>query len=195
MNSGCPGGGARPGRSRSCKERSGSSPRVAVSNVCRETPRLCAAGQSPASHCVKAGSGAAKDGAEEASQPAKQKAKTNFADRRLGIGFLAREFLIFDPVRNFGRDTEPALLVGFVILKIALEPLDMAVALEGEHVGRDAIEKEAIVADDDGAAGEILERFLERAQGVDIEIVGGLVEQQYIGARLQHLGEMHAVAL
>jgi ribosomal protein L3 glutamine methyltransferase len=31
--------------------------------------------------------------------------------------------------------TQPALLVGLVILEIALEPLDVAVALEGEHVG------------------------------------------------------------
>ena len=30
---------------------------------------------------------------------------------------------------------------------------------------------------------------------VDVEIVGRLVEQQHVGAALQHLGEMHAVAL
>jgi len=33
-----------------------------------------------------------------ASQPAKQKARRNFADQRLGIECLSREFLIFDPV-------------------------------------------------------------------------------------------------
>ena len=32
-------------------------------------------------------------------------------------------------------------------------------------------------------------------QRLHIEIVGRLVEQQQIGALLQHLGEMHAVAL
>ena len=47
----------------------------------------------------------------------------------------------------------------------------------------------------DGAAGEVEQRLLERAQRVDVEVVGRLVEQQHVGARLQHLGEMHAVAL
>ena len=51
------------------------------------------------------------------------------------------------------------------------------------------------MADDDAAAGEVLERFLERRQRLGVEIVGRLVEQQDIGARLQHLGEMHPVAL
>ena len=49
--------------------------------------------------------------------------------------------------------------------------------------------------DDDGAAGIIGQRVLERAQSLDVEIVGGLVEQQQIGACLEHFGEMDAVAL
>ena len=51
------------------------------------------------------------------------------------------------------------------------------------------------MADDHGAAGEVLERLLQRPQRIDVEVVGRLVEQQQVGARLQHLGEMHAVAL
>ena len=47
---------------------------------------------------------------------------------------------------------------------------------------RDAVEEEAIMRDDDGAAGEIDERLFQRAQRVDVEIVGRLVEQQHIGA-------------
>jgi hypothetical protein len=39
--------------------------------------------------------------------------------------------------------------------------------------------KKAIVADDDGAAGEVEQRLFERPQHVDIEVVGRLVEQQY----------------
>ena len=31
---------------------------------------------------------------------------------------------------------QPALLVGLVVLEVAFEPLDVAVALEGEDVGR-----------------------------------------------------------
>src|SRR6185312_3300958 len=82
-----------------------------------------------------------------------------------------------------------------VILEIALEPFDVAVALEREDVGGDTVEEPAIVADDDGAAGKILERLFQRAQRVDVEIVSGLVEQEQVGARLEHLGQVHAIAL
>src|SRR5262245_66396564 len=71
----------------------------------------------------------------------------------------------------------------------------MALALESENMGGDAIEKPAIVADDDGAAGEILQRLFQRAQRIDVEIVGRLVEQKNVGSRFEHIGEMHAVAL
>src|SRR5262245_26339146 len=111
------------------------------------------------------------------------------------IKSLARELFIFDPLRNDCLYTEPPHLVFLVVLEIAFEPFDMAVAFEGEDVGGDAVEEPAVVADDHGAAGEILERLLERAQRIDVEIVGRLVEQQYVGAGFEHLGEMHAVAL
>ena len=55
-------------------------------------------------------------------------------------------------MRNDAVDAKPALLVLLVVGETALEPLDVAVALEGEHVGGDAVEKEAVVADTDGAA-------------------------------------------
>ncbi len=71
----------------------------------------------------------------------------------------------------------------------------MAVALEGEDMGRDAVEEPAIMADDHGAARVILQRLFQRAQGIDVEIVGGFVEQQDVGPRFQHLREVNAVAL
>src|ERR1700722_15252574 len=112
-----------------------------------------------------------------------------------GASALTRELLVFDPVRDGGIDSQAPLLVFLVFLEVALEPFDVAVAFEGQHVGGDAVEKPAIMADDDGAAGEILERLFERPQRVDVEIVGGLVEQEQVGARLEHLGKMHPVAL
>ena len=48
--------------------------------------------------------------------------------------------------------SQPAHLVGLVILEVALEPFDVAVALEGEDVGGDAVEEPAVVADDDASA-------------------------------------------
>jgi hypothetical protein len=71
---------------------------------------------------------------------------------------------------------QPSHLVLFIILEIALEPFDVALAFEGEDVGCDAVEEPAVVADDDGAAGEILQRFLERTQRIDVEVVGRLVQ-------------------
>ena len=94
---------------------------------------------------------------------------------------LPRELLVLDPMRDRGINAQAALLVFFVIREIALEPLDMAIALEGQDVRRDAIEEPAIVADDDGAAGIILERLFERAQRVHVEVVGGFVEEQDVG--------------
>jgi hypothetical protein len=58
---------------------------------------------------------------------------------------------------------KPALAVGFIVLKIAFKPFDMGFAFEGEHVGCDTIEKPAVMADDHGAAGKILECSFERS--------------------------------
>ena len=51
----------------------------------------------------------------------------------------------------------------------------------------------AVVADHDGAAGEIFERLFERGERLRVEVVGRLVEEEHVRARLQHLGRMHAV--
>src|SRR5438552_5447705 len=77
---------------------------------------------------------------------------------------LSRELLVFDALRHHRILAEAALLVFLVILEIAFEPFDMAVALEGEHVGGEAVEEHAVMADDDGTAGEILERLFKCRQ-------------------------------
>ena len=74
------------------------------------------------------------------------------------------------------------------------EPDDLAVALEGEHVRGDAVEEPAVVADDHDAAGEVQQRFFERPQRVDVEVVGRFVEQQQVAALAQQLGQVDAVA-
>src|SRR5438067_1793488 len=108
---------------------------------------------------------------------------------------LSRQPAIFDAMRLIGGRAEAAFLVSFVVLIVALEPDHLAVAFEREHMRRDPIEEPPIVADQHGAAGEIQQRFLERAQRVDVEIVGRLVEQQEVAALLQQLREVDAVAL
>ena len=61
-------------------------------------------------------------------------------------------------------------------------------------MGRDAVEEPAVVADHDGTAREGLERVLEGAQSVDVEVVGGFVEQENVASGAQKLGQMNAVA-
>src|SRR5438477_8370313 len=102
-------------------------------------------------------------------------------------GNSAGELAVFDAVRLISFGAEPAFAIDFVILIIPFEPHDLAVALEGEHVRRDAVEEPAVVCDDQGAACEAQQRLLEGPQRVDIEIVGGLVEQQQVAALLQKL--------
>ena len=61
---------------------------------------------------------------------------------------------MLDPLRfqRVGAQSPP--FVFLVILEVALEPFDMGFAFEGEDVGAEAVEEEAVVADDDGAAGK-----------------------------------------
>ena len=91
--------------------------------------------------------------------------------------------------------TETANLVLLVILEIAFEPFNMAVALKGENMRGETVEEHTIVADDHSAAGIAFERVFERGKRFGVKIVGRLVEKQHIATRAQHLGQMHAVAL
>ena len=110
-------------------------------------------------------------------------------------GSAADEPLVGDPLGAVGLGAEQRPAVLLVGLEVALEPRDLAVALEGEDVGGDAVEEPAIVGDDHGAAGEGEEGLLERAQGVDVEVVGRLVEEQEVAAAVEELGQVEAVAL
>src|SRR5690348_1894945 len=84
---------------------------------------------------------------------------------------LPRELLVLDPMRDRGIRSEAALLVLLVIGEVALEPFHVAVALEGEDVGGDAVEEPAVVRDDHGTARVILQRLFERAKRIHIEVV------------------------
>src|SRR6188472_3814759 len=105
------------------------------------------------------------------------------------------EALVADAVRLVGGRSELLVAPRLVLCEVALEPPNLAVALERQHVGGDAVEEPAVVADDDGAAGEALEPGLERPQRVDVEVVRRLVEQQHVAAALEKLGQVHPVAL
>ena len=76
-------------------------------------------------------------------------------------------------------------IAAFALLKIlevtrivARKPMHMTIALEGHDMGRDPVEKPAIMGDNNRATGKSLQRFFQRANRIHIEIIGGLVEQQ-----------------
>src|SRR4051795_1463982 len=106
-----------------------------------------------------------------------------------------RHLPISDPMRLRGLGAEALPLVFLVLAVVAVEPVDAALAFEREDVRRDAVEEPAVVRDDDGAAGEGLQRFFQRAHGVDIEIVRRLVEQEDVRALLQYFREVDAISL
>ena len=62
-------------------------------------------------------------------------------------------------------------------------------------MGADAVEEPAVVADDNGASGEIVETFFEGPEGVDVDVVGRFVEEQHIAFFFQSHSEVETVAL
>jgi hypothetical protein len=59
---------------------------------------------------------------------------------------------VLDPMRLIRLRTHLPLAILLVVLVVALEPLDVAVTLEGEDVGRDTVEEPAIMGDDEASA-------------------------------------------
>ena len=71
----------------------------------------------------------------------------------------------------------------------------IGVALPGQDVRRDPVEEPAVVADHHGAARELQQRVLQRAERLDVEVVGGLVEQQQVAALLEGQRQVEPVPL
>ena len=90
---------------------------------------------------------------------------------------------------------EPLLPVCFVVGKVPLEPFDMRIALKGEDMRRNSVEKPAVVTNNNRDTAESLNRLLERSKRVDIEVVGRLIENQDICTRLHQLRHVNSVAL
>ena len=59
-------------------------------------------------------------------------------------------------------------------------------------VGGDGVEEVAVVGDGDEGAVVVVEEVLEPVDGVEIEVVGGLVEEQGLGLAEEGLGEQDA---
>ena len=51
------------------------------------------------------------------------------------------------------------------------------------------------MGDDHGAAGELQQGVLQGPQGLDVEVVGGLVQEDEVATLLEGQGQVEAVAL
>ena len=92
-------------------------------------------------------------------------------------------------------ETQALSLIRLVLRVVALEIEDTPLALEGQDMGADTVEEPTVVADDDGTAGKGLKTFLKSTEGVDVDIVRRLVEQQHVALLFQGDGQMETVAL
>ncbi|ELP47394.1 30S ribosomal protein S5 [Mycobacterium avium subsp. paratuberculosis S5] len=93
---------------------------------------------------------------------------------------------------------EPFDLVLLVRSEVALEPeplgLVVVVTLPGQDVRAGAVQEPAVVRDDHRAAREIHQRVLQRAQGLDVQVVGRLVQQDQVAALLEGERQVEPVA-
>ena len=71
--------------------------------------------------------------------------------------------------------------LGLLPLPVVGVELRGALAIEAQNGGCNAVEQVAVVGDQHERAGEIGEAVFEHFEGGDVEIVGGLVEQQQVG--------------
>ena len=82
-----------------------------------------------------------------------------------------------------------------VLVDAARQHRDLAVAEQRPHRVGDPLEEVAVVGDDDEGAGPAVEEVLEDVEGVDVEVVGGLVEQQHVGLGHQQPQQLEASPL
>ena len=71
----------------------------------------------------------------------------------------------------------------------------MACAPEGDDVLDGSLEEGTIVAHDDQRPRPVVQKILQRAQCVEIEVVGRLVQEQDIGPLRQHQQQIKAAPL
>jgi hypothetical protein len=108
---------------------------------------------------------------------------------------LACQLAILDACGNSGLAAQAFFAIGLVFGPVAGKKNHLAVAFKCQDVGGDAIQKPAVMADDDGAASEVFKGLFQGAQGIYVQIVGGLIQQDKIGILPEGLCQMHPIAL
>ncbi len=81
---------------------------------------------------------------------------------------------------RLGLLAKPLAAIILVFAEIAFNKRHMAIILKSHDMRGHPVQKPAVMAYDQGAAGKIVQRVLQGAHGVDIQIIGGLVQQKHI---------------
>lgn len=78
-----------------------------------------------------------------------------------------------------------------ILLKIAGVTAQLA-AIQFNNAGADGVQKRPVVANDNHGAGKIQQQILQPDNGIHIQVVGWLVQQQHMGAHDERLRQGHA---
>ena len=105
-------------------------------------------------------------------------------------GFLDRQFLVEEPVLALflGQAFLLALQKGRVIAR----PVQQPAAVDLDDPAGQFLHQQTVVGDDDDGAAVGGQKVLQPGDGVDIQVIGGLVEHEDIGPRHQRLGQQGA---
>ena len=81
-----------------------------------------------------------------------------------------------------------------LVLREVARVTGQVTAVQLDDAGADGIQKGAVVADGDHAATEVLQQLFQPEDGIHVQVVGRLVQQQHVGARDQRLRQRYALA-
>ena len=96
------------------------------------------------------------------------------------------------------RELRPALLVGGAggaVLRVRAAVLDELALVEVEHAGDGLVEERDVVAHDEERAAVVAQESHQPLLGVDVEVVGRLVEEEQVAAGEQDAGQLDPAAL
>lgn len=77
-----------------------------------------------------------------------------------------------------------------ILVVVAREQLQLTV-VQIRHVGAHAVQEVAVVRNDDHGAAAGYQNAFQPADGIDIQVVGGLVQQQHVRIGEQRLGQQY----
>jgi hypothetical protein len=88
---------------------------------------------------------------------------------------------VFNPMRLIGSGSLACFPVCFIFGVVAVKKEALTLPFKGQDVGDDAIQKPAVMADDQGTSAEKLQGFFQGSHGIDIQIIGRFIQKKHIG--------------